>query len=159
MFSPDAVFASCPTGAVIGAWRTTLERGLGLGGEIRPGQALAVWTADLLRRELPSYTDGVTLWVSGAGVPEGRWAEVVYTVDGKPPPLTITDGRLVWVHGTDAPFDVATGKTAAHAGSDWFHVSVFNLRALYQLCSDKVAKWTAPQQKFGPTPIPQPSAS
>jgi hypothetical protein len=159
MFDPDAVFASCPSGAATGAWRTTLERGIGPVDRMRPGQALTVWVADLLRRELPNHADGVTLWISESGVPEAKLASVAHDSSGQPPPLTITDGRMVWVFGTDHPFDVATGKIAREAGADWFQVSVFNLRALYQLCHDRAVKWIEQQPKSGQTPTVPPSVS
>jgi hypothetical protein len=157
MLDADAIFAACPSGAASGAWRTALERGFGLGKKIRPGQALAVWTADLLRRELPGHLDGVTLWISGSGMPEVRWAELAD--GGGPAPLTVTDGKIVWAHGAAKPFDVSVGNPVEPTGDDWFHVSVFNLRTLYQLCHDRATKWTEQQQKSGPTPTPQPSAS
>lgn len=157
MLDADSVFAACPSGAASGAWRTTLERGFGLDKKIRPGQALAAWTADLLRRELPGHQDGVTLWVSDSGIPEIKWAELA---DGeKPAPLTITDGRFVWTYGGAKPFDVSVGNPVEPIGDDWFHVSVFNLRALYQLCHDRATKWMEQQQKSGPTPTPPPSVS
>lgn len=158
----DAVFAACPAGPVSGAWRTAIERGLGLTGEhLRPGQALAVWTADLLRREVARYPDGVTLWLTDSGVPGVAWAAMTDAADDGPPPVvSIADGTTVGVHGAPAPFDMATGKlTPKTVWRDWFHTTVFNLRALYQLCLGRAEKWIEQQPKSGPTPTPPPSAS
>lgn len=159
---PDAVFAACPSGPASGAWRTILESGSGPieSPGVRPGQALAIWVGDLLRREVPRYVDGVTVWVSTNGIPEAAWAAVAYSsaADGPPPVLSITDGVLAGAHGALGPFDLSAGKPAdKDAGRDWFKVDVFNLRTLYQLCRARAENWIREQQKSGPTPTPPPS--
>jgi hypothetical protein len=140
-----------------------LESGNGpIAGGARPGQALAVWVGDLLRREVQRYADGVTLWVGANGIPENAWAAVAASTDadGPPPVLSITDGTLVGFHGAPGPFDLSVGKRVVkEAWRDWFKVDVFNLRVLYQLCRARAENWIREQQKSGPTSTPRPSAS
>lgn len=160
--TPDAVFQACPSGPVSGARRSFFEKNCGVAGSepVTPGRALFVWVADLLYREVPNHADGVTMWVTDSGVLESEWDLLAGSGDGPPPPLTVSDGRVVWVTGGRPPFDLGTGKPAGYdTGDGWFHVSVFNLRALYQLCSDKAEKWTTQQQKSGQTPTPRPPVS
>ena len=157
----EAVFEACLSGPAAAARRRRFTRALRLAKAVDRGQALAVWSVDLLLWEAAALADGVWCFLEEAGVGAfGRLAGAVASDDPDGvPALTLTAKRYVGLSGWWKAFDLEAAAAVARVPPDFIKTEVFNLRSVYRECARRAAAWTAPQPPSGPIPTSRASAS